>query len=402
MTDQEIERMDRKILSDVAAQSSRFDNFCNRSAGTAGTIEHPTGEAQDLSRGIALHPDFLQTQPGLHDESHQRQETESHNISITLAEFVKRKFVPECVIPRRLAGRSHFHFILRHVLTPEEVARAFGISAPKKASSLRSIPDWPYLGSWPLHHIDQNAIKSLTSTALRAGYSTQTAIHIRNVIRSIFVHAIKTKCFEGDNPASLVPLVAVERRISRSLTVIELRRAMQIMCYPEKPIALFAVLTDMNLSEICGLQWRYVNLTNYPRQLESELLPARTIAVRNQSYRGEFSPVSEGRQRSFPISAMLFSVLSDLKNRTKFSNSQDFVFASRRGSPIYPENVGTRRLKAVGRLLEMPWLSWSAFHRTRLEMKSQFGAHLNRELEQILPIHEATIGNLRQGKVPSP
>lgn len=311
--------------------------------------------------------------------------------SITLAEFVKRRFVPECVAPRRLAGRTHFQSILRHVLTPEEVARAFGISMRARVPSLRSIPDWPYLGSLPLQHIDHTAIRYLTSTALKAGYSTQTAVHIRNVIRSIFVHAIKTNCFVGENPASLVSFPAVVRKTARSLTLDELRQAMQMMRYPEKLIALFSILTDMNLSEICGLQWRCVNLANHPRELESELLPPRTIAVRNQSYRGEFSPVVNGRKRFLPIPHLLLSVLGDMKSRDKFSNLYDFVFASRRGTPIYPENVGTRKLKAVGKILDIPWLSWSSFHRTRLDLKSRLGQRMNRELEQILPIHESTM-----------
>ena len=343
----------------------------------------PSGPVDSCFRGFTTYPGCLEGPAGE---------------AITLAEFVKRKFVPECVAPRRLAGRSHFQFILRHILAPEEVAGAFGVTAPTRDSSLRSVADWPYLGSLPLHHIDGNAIQSLTATALKAGYSTQTAIHIRNVIRSIFVHAIKSKCFAGDNPASRVPFPAVIRKTSRPLTVTELRQAMQMMRYPEKSIALLAILTDMNLSEICGLQWRYVNLANYPRQLDLELVPPRTIAVRHQSYRGEFSPVTEGRKRFLPIPNLLFSLLSDLKNRDKFSNLQDFVLASRRGTPIYPENIGTRRLKAVGKILEIPWLSWSAFARTRLDLKSRLGPHMNRELEQILPLHEPPAGSKRQKK----
>lgn len=316
--------------------------------------------------------------------------------TLTLAEFVRHKFVPECVAPRRLAGRTHFQFILRHILNPGELAVAFGVPQSISDSSLRSVMEWPYLGSLPLHHIDGNTIRSLTAAALKAGYSTQTAIHIRNVIRSIFVHAIKTKLFAGDNPAARVPFPVVIRKSLRSLTTTELRQAMQMMRYPEKPIAFLALLTDMNLSEICGLQWRYVNLANYPRQLESELLPPRTIAVRHQSYRGEFSPVNQNRKRFLPIPNLLFSLLSDLKTRDKFSGQHDFVLASRRGTPVSPENIGTRRLKAIGKILEIPWLSWSAFHRTRIDLRSRLGPRMNRELEQILPIYDSAPGSTPQ------
>jgi integrase len=251
------------------------------------------------------------------------------------------------------------------------------------------------MGSLPLKHIYPGTIQHLTSTALKAGYSTQTAVHILNVIRSIFVHAIKTNCFVGENPASFVPFPVISRKSSRSLTVIELRQVIRMMRYPERLIALFAILTDMNLCETCGLQWRCVNLANHPRQLEAELLPPGTIAVRNQSYRGEFRPVVDGRKRSFPIPSLLFTVLTDLKSRDRFSNLHDFVFASRKGTPISPENVGTRKLKAVGKVLDIPWLSWTPFHRTRLALTARLGMRMNRELEEILPIQESAIAQKR-------
>ena len=341
------------------------------------------GEVEETSHAGTRHTMLLQNHIALDSESHRTASTRPDD-SITLAEFVKCKFVPECVAPRRLAGRTHFQFILRHVLTPEEVARAFGLSAAARAPRCQSVSDWPYLGSRPLQHIDYDAIEILTSTALKAGYSTQTVVHIRNVIRSIFVHAIKTRCFMGENPASLVRFPVVVRKTSHWLTMSELRQAMQLMRFPERHIALFTILTDMNVSEICGLQWGCVNLASYPRELETEMLPPRTIAVRSQSYRGEFSTVTESRRRFLPIPNLLLSALNDLKRRDKFSDRCDFVFASRKGTPINPENVGTRRLKAVGRILDIPWLSWSALRRTRLDLKSRLGPRMNRELEQIL------------------
>jgi integrase len=296
---------------------------------------------------------------------------EAQGSALTLAEFVKAKFL----------------------LKPDQADDAFGIRFRNQESGPKSVPNWPYLGSMPLHLIDHTTIQSLTLAALKAGYSTQTAIHIRNVMRSIFFHAITTKHFVGDNPASLVLFPAVTRKATRSLTVSQLNQTIQMMRYPERLIALLAVLSDMNLSEICGLQWRHLNLSSYPRLLEPELLPVRTIAVRHQSYRGEFRPVIGRRRRLLPIPDALFSLLCDLKARSRFSGLHDFVFASRRGTPINPHNFGTRRLKAIGIALEIPWLSWSVFHRTHVHLKSQFGQRLGRELEQILPVNDAAVRN---------
>jgi len=338
----------------------------------------------------------LLTSSRLHGTSDLILEVEPRHLAMTLAEFVQTRFVRECVMSRRLSGRTHFQFILRHILTPEQVARAFGTCSKTTRSSLRSIPGWPYLGSVALHDINQTEIQLLMSTALNAGYSAQTVIHIRNVISSIFAHAIKTKHFPGGNPASLVKPPAVVRKASHALTIAQLRQTMLMMRYPEKQIALFSTLTDMNLSEICGLQWKYVNLSPDRRLVEAELLPARTIAIRNQSYRGEFRTVIESRRRFIPIPNMLFSLLIDLKSREAFNALHDFVLVSRRGTAVYPENGGTRRLKAIGRILEIPWLSWSAFHRTHLDLKSKLGQRMSRELEQILPVNNAAFQNIRR------
>jgi integrase len=317
-------------------------------------------------------------------------ETGSESPSINLAEFVKRKFVPEYVSSRRLAGRAHFQSILKHVLTPEQVAHAFEASRDRTAK-LQSIPGWPYLGSLRLGEIDRESIQHLISTALTVGYSTQTATHIRNVVRSIFAHAIRTRYFFDKNPAALVSLPAMKRKELHALTLSQLRQMMQMMRYPEKVITLFVILTGMNVAEICGLQWKYVNLSNDRHLADADWIAPRTIYVRKQSYRGEFGPVIESRKRVVPVPELLFSILRDLKNRERFTGLQDFVLASRSGTPIYPENIAARRLKAIGRALEMPWLSWSVFHRTHLNLKSQFGRHLNKELERILPVNQPVI-----------
>jgi integrase len=198
----------------------------------------------------------------------------------------------------------------------------------------------------------------------------------------------------------------MKRKELHALNLSQLKQMMQIMHYPEKVIALFAILTGMNVAEICGLQWKYANLSNDRHLVDTDWIPPRTIAVRKQSYRGEFGPVIGSRKRLVPIPESLFSILRDLKNRGKFTGLHDFVFASRTGTPIYPENIAARRLKAIGKDLEMPWLSWQVFHRTHLNLKSEFGRHLHKEFERILPGNQSVIrvasqGNRRPGARPT-
>jgi integrase len=306
--------------------------------------------------------------------------------SMSLAEFVRQKFIPEYVDIRRSAGRAHFRAILKHVLPPEQVPRELGRNPEKANVKLRAVHGWPYMDSLRLCEIDPEKIRSLTLTALESGYSIQTVTHIRNVIRVIFSHAITSCSYTGTNPATHVTLPAMARREAHSLTLEQLNQVMKVMRYPERVIALGALLTDMNVAEICGLQWQYVNTSNIGHSIEGDWLPPKTIAVRTQWYRGEFQHVMETRKRLVPVPELLCSVLRDIKIRQHFTKPQDFVVTSRSGTPVYPENIAARRLKAIGKAIEMPWLSWSVFHRTHIRLKSEFGRHLHREYEKFLSI----------------
>jgi integrase len=306
---------------------------------------------------------------------------------ISLADFVQRKFIPEYVQIRRSAGRAHFHAILKHVLSPQDEARAFADKSEKTDVKRKAIYGWPFMGSLRLYEIDEKKIQHLTTVALEHGYSTQTVTHIRNVLRAIFSHAIRACKYEGLNPATQVTLPAMARKKAHTLTLAQLKQVMPVMHYPEKGIALFALLTEMSVAEICGLQWQYINVSSNGIAVEDDWVPPKTIAIRNQWYRGEFGPVMGSRNRFVPVPDLLCSILRDLRNRKQFSGPQDFVLASRSGTPVYPENIAARRLKSIGRAYEMPWLSWHVFHRTHISLRSELGRQLHKEYEKVLPLH---------------
>lgn len=302
---------------------------------------------------------------------------------MSVLKFVERKYIPEFVSIKRTAGRSYFRSMLKHMLSPEQVARVFGSTFEDKENQLKTIPGWPYLDSLRLCAVDAEVIQNLTSAAVNHGYSIQTVTHIRNVVRSMLSHAIKTGCYSGNNPATLVALPAMTRKQAYTLSLSQLQNLLTAMGYPERHLAVLAILTGMSVAEICGLQWKYVNLSSVNRPIDNDFIPPRTIAVWNQWYRGEFGAVPIGRRRFVRISDLLASIVKDLKSREPFNTSQEFVLASRNGTPIHPENIAARRLKPVGESLEMPWISWHVFHRTHVHLKSQFGRRLHEELEAL-------------------
>ena len=305
---------------------------------------------------------------------------------MTIAEFVELKFLPERISQMRYAGRTHYQSMLKHVLTPEEVNRVFQVNSGRSNAKLKAIPGWPYLGNVPLSDVRPEHIERLIVAALEEGYSFQTVMHIRNVVAAVFSHAKKEQCFDGDNPASLVKLSKAASQESGTLTFAQAIEVIRAMGYPEKEMTLFAVCTDMNMVEICGLQWKYVNLTGHELRVNGEVIPPKTIAVRKQWYRGLLGDVAISRVRNLPMSDQMLQMVIRLRNRARFTNPEDFVLTSRPGTPINEANVVARRLKPIAEELQVPSLSWQLFRRTRKALVSEFGMRFQDFVTMILTL----------------
>ena len=310
--------------------------------------------------------------------------TDAALADMTVADFVAARFLPDHIAIKTSPGRRHYQAILKHVLTPEEVETIFGVSAEGSRTKMHPKADWPYMSDVRLRDASPEHVQRLVAAASHGGYSSQTIRHIRNVVGAVFSHALRTRHFVGDNPASLVVLPGMKRRESHALTLEQTIRVLERMQYPEREVTLFAILTNMNIAEICGLQWKYVNLTEHHLSREGQSIPPRSILVRNQWYRGELCAVPAGRRKSLPIPQLLFSVLHTL-SRTKSSGWNDFVLSTKSGRPINQINLAARRLKTIGRELEMPWISWQVLRRTRGVLAYEFGTQIQHELAKALP-----------------
>ncbi len=303
---------------------------------------------------------------------------------MTVAQFVAARFLPDHIAIKTSPGRRHYQAILKHVLTPEEVEMIFGTPVDGSRTKLHPKPEWPYISDVKLHEANPEHVQRLIAAAVEGGYSSQTIRHIRNVVGAVFSHALRTRHFAGDNPASLVTLPGMKRRESHALSLEQTLKVLELMQYPEREVTLFAILTSMNIAEICGLQWKYVNLTEHHLSREGQSVPPRSIVVRNQWYRGELCPVPPGRKKSIPIPQLLYSVLHTL-SRSKSSGWNDFVLSTKSGRPINQINLAARRLKNIGRELEMPWISWQVLRRTRGVLAYEFGTQIQHELARALP-----------------
>lgn len=346
---------------------------CSHSDASSLTIE-PSSEAGEFT--LYLSP------LGYSDQKHEG----PCRHRVTLLEFLVRRFVPEYVASKRPAGRAHYHAMLKHIIHPREVDRIFCGPQQNSRTRLPELAEWPYLDAMLLEDIRPDHVHNLVSAAMKHGYSMQTIVHIRTVIRRIFDHAATVKCFDGSNPAVSISLPRLTHKLTPTLSLDQLHRVLESMRYPEREIALFGILTDMTVAEICGLQWKYINLSDARRSVDGEWQPPRTIAVTKQSYRGELQDVSRNRKRQLGISDVLSMVLEGLKHRRRSTLSDAFVFSSHNGTPINQDNLASRRLKAIGRRIDMPWLSWNVFHRTNIDLTYQYGRRLHSEIKKRLPL----------------
>jgi integrase len=313
--------------------------------------------------------------------SQARAEKAAQHSSMTLAEFVEHKFVPEYVASKGFSGRMHYQSMLKHVLRPEEVDRVFRAEPRRPKVRLRSVEDWPYIGHFPLRDVRPESIQHLTKAALSSGYSTQTVTHIRNVVSTIFSYAQMEMYFNGDNPASAIKLPKVSRPNVSPLATADLIRLLGLMRYPEKEMTLFAVLTGMTVAEICGLRWKRVNLTDTEvSDSDGDVIPPKTLLVREEWMRGQLSTVSKRRVGAVHIPKPLLPILLRLSRNPKFTGPNDFVLTSRSGSPVNQTNLLTRRLKPIGRELNIPGLSWHMVRRIHKELVTEFGAQFRDQM----------------------
>ena len=303
-------------------------------------------------------------------------EKASHNSTMSLEIFVAQKFIPEHVEHKSIAGRTHYKAILKHVLRPETVDRLFCHKKDRPKARLKALPDWPYLDQVRLCDIQPAHVQQLTSFALDRGYSTQTVKHIRNVISAIISHAKKEQYFIGKNPASGVELPTITRCRDENLTIVQAKRMLRLMQYPEREIALITITTGMSISEICGLQWKNVNLRDSKVDIEGAPIAPRSIFVKNQYSSRGLVGVNIHRIRTVEIPEPLFRTLQSLGQMQNTPDPNRLVLPSPAGTPINPGSLRIQRLRPIGRKLKMPGLSWQILTRAHnallSELRTQF------------------------------
>jgi len=199
---------------------------------------------------------------------------------------------------------------------------------------------------------------------LSRGYSTQSAKHVKTA-SAIFTHAQQEDWFSGPNPAKFVKLPEMKRATGHALSFEQAASLLRYLSGVPRLMVFLAVMTGMNVAEICGLRWKRINLTSKSIIMDEELLPAFTAAVREQWYKGVWGSVkAKARRRTVLLPQWAVGELKKLRQRKSWVGFEDPVFAGGGGNPRCENAIVHRHLKPGVRKLGMPWLSWHHLRHT--------------------------------------
>lgn len=300
--------------------------------------------------------------------------------TISFAAFVNERFIPDHVDYKSPAGQTHYHAILKHLMTPERVD-CFFASSPRGANArLRAVPGWPYLDNVRLCDITPEHVRQLILSAALRGYSPQTVKHIRGVLGAIVKHAKKEGMFDGENPISEVELPRMAPTRCRELTVLQAKKLLKSMEYPEREIALLTISTGMNISEVCALQWKHMNLTRQTIRGEDDQIPPESCMVKKQWTADKIIDLRSNRVRVIELPKPLVRVLLQLKRRQRALDQDQFLITTAEGRAMRPADTLIMRLKPIGQRLGMPWISWQILRRAHQSLLSELRIRLTSEL----------------------
>jgi hypothetical protein len=269
--------------------------------------------------------------------------------TVSTVEFIENCFIPNHVVLKTQAGRTHYHAILKHVLRPETVDRLLLPYKRISRSKLKSIPGWPYLDETRLCDIGPDHVRRLTSLTAIHGYSPQTVKHIKNVVSAIISHAKKVRVLSGDNPIAEVRLPPIARKASNPISLVDARALFRMMGYPERQIALIMFNSNMSVSEVCGLQWSQINLTSRTVSVEGKAIPPRSIFIKYLRTPVGIVPVTSDRLRTIEVSTPLFDVINTMKRQQTGGIPGGCLFSNSSGLSVSPKSILASKLKPIGR-----------------------------------------------------
>ncbi len=152
-----------------------------------------------------------------------------------------------------------------------------------------------------------------------------------------------------------MPEMVREERVAFSKE--QIKKLVAVLRSPIREVVILLVLTGLRMGELEGLKWKRINLSGEPLVCEGEDIPPFTMLVResfervskkfsSDGKRGKYQTLKgKGSRRNVPLLPLAIATLKLIRDHSKFTASEDPVFASRNGTPIDLHNYLSEDVK---------------------------------------------------------
>ena len=254
-----------------------------------------------------------------------------------------------CHLPMTIAEVCD-HFVQRE-LTKDNSWRSYSTKKSYKAYLNRwVIPRW---GSVRLSEVRTTEVELwLRSLPL----AKSSCAKIRGILSVLFNHACRHELFDR-NPIRLVRQGAKRRTTPNVLTPAEIKALIHGLGLRERTLVLLAASTGLRQSELFGLKWGDINFDQ------------GTMNVTRSIVYGVVGPCkTEASQKPVPVHPTVLEALAKWKEGSRYTKSDDWVFASRRHrgrKPIWGQAILRKHIRPVAQRVGIEkQFGWHTFRHT--------------------------------------
>ena len=268
----------------------------------------------------------------------------------TLAEFIRTRYEPECVLVRKKSGRRSTQSCLERHIIPE-------------------------LGHLRMRDIGVVEVSRFLTSRLNQGLAPLSVGGMKNILSSIFTYAKRTDHYAGELPTAYVRLPEMARLKRRGSLTFEQVWALAARQPPrDRALVLFLAITGPRIGEALGLRWGRLNLTGELVSYDGEVAPSRSALIVENYVEGEYGTVKRAASnRILPLPRLLLEALTAHRDSARPTAPDDPVFAGRGAAPLSADAALVRIKKAAAGLgLPRAW-SWHWLRHTATSLADQVG-----------------------------
>jgi len=220
----------------------------------------------------------------------------------------------------------------------------------------------PFFDGKILSEISVGLIQGFLSEKAKSGLSWNTVRNLRKLLSSILRTAVDWNIIQ-DNPAPKTKLPPRPLKAPmKYLFPDQVTKLLDALPEPYRSIVLIDVLTGIRRGELFALRWGALDFEK------------AVLDVRESVYKGHFStPKTRSSHRKIPLSSRALKLLRDRRAEQPNATPEDLVFASRKGTPLRPDNVLKRILRPVCSRLGLPRIGWHTFRHTHATLLNELG-----------------------------